>query len=899
MAVGYNWLHAPTSAVTAADLRTEYLSQPIGIDAVKPRLSWVPVAKTKARRQWAYQIQVAGSAGSLRAESDLLWDSGQIRSERSWGIRYTGSALSSGRSYAWRVRLWDRADAQPVWSEPATWQMGLLDEEAWGRAAWIAAPTSTAPAALLLRRSFQLPSGSITEATLTVAGVGFHVPYLNGERASDTEMAPAWTDYIDRIAYTTYDVTGAVRGGTANVLGVALAGGWYHPNSPDSWGFEAMPYVDREKLRLRLDVRHQGGSTTTIVSDSEWQWATGDVTYASVRGGEDIDHTRDAGPWTTVDAEVGGFAPVAVGVAPKGRPALVATAMPAERRTTTIATTVKKTTSGYLYTLDENVSAALTVKLTGTKGTTVRLQVGEGLAGNRVDPAWNNLNDKVPGSRWQQINLTLGSSQLETFETTFTYFAGLYIDLKVTKGKLSAPPELTVHAVHTDVASAGSFASSDRQLNALHEAFRRTYLNNLHGYPMDCPQRERLGYGGDAGVLTPTALLNFDAVTVYEKWMVDFRDAQATDGFVPFTVPAYDGRDPYWWSPWWGNAIATIPVDLYRLRGDTAVLERQYPAMQAYIAYLVKHLNAGIWADNGFPSDHESLDHGDSRQFNTLAVAVALRAMIDAAAVLDQQEDAETYGEHLNTVRSAFNTRWFDASRGTYARQAVGSAFRIAPQAVLATTLANDLVPEGQAEAVLTSLKADIAEPAAGAKYANHLITGIVGTRYLFDVLTDADMADIAYRLLTQQTYPGVLPGVLAPGGTLHERIADSGLSHDHPMFGSYDSWLYRGLAGLRVGALAADGMLRVRPGLVDGVDWVEATVSTTRGPAASRWERFDGGVRYTITVPVGASAEVSVVATAGAVTVDGTREATTTDQAAADRQVLRLRSGTYVVEAG
>jgi len=70
-----------TSAITINHLRCEYRQKPLGIDAAKPRLSWV----LDSGRQTAYQVVVTG-----------LWDSGKVNSDQSVNVEYLGKPLESG-----------------------------------------------------------------------------------------------------------------------------------------------------------------------------------------------------------------------------------------------------------------------------------------------------------------------------------------------------------------------------------------------------------------------------------------------------------------------------------------------------------------------------------------------------------------------------------------------------------------------------------------------------------------------------------------------------------------------------------------------------------------------------------------------------------------------------------
>jgi len=129
-------------------LRCEYLTNPLGVDAVRPRLSWIPEAAPPAargQRQSAYQILVASSPETLAAGKGDLWDSGRVASGRTFHVEYQGKPLGSRQWAWWKVRLWDAQNRPGSWSEPAYWSMGLLDRKEWG-AQWIGNPALAVPA---------------------------------------------------------------------------------------------------------------------------------------------------------------------------------------------------------------------------------------------------------------------------------------------------------------------------------------------------------------------------------------------------------------------------------------------------------------------------------------------------------------------------------------------------------------------------------------------------------------------------------------------------------------------------------------------------------------------------------------------------------------------------------
>ena len=83
---------------------------------------------------------------------------------------------------------------------------------------------------------------------------------------------------------------------------------------------------------------------------------------------------------------------------------------------------------------------------------------------------------------------------------------------------LAAKPtldSLTGRWVTTDPGLAGQFACSNPRVNLIQELIVRTLLNNLHGIPTDCPQREKMGWMNDGCVCMETAFFNLGTPLLY------------------------------------------------------------------------------------------------------------------------------------------------------------------------------------------------------------------------------------------------------------------------------------------------------------------------------------------------------------------------------------------------
>ena len=223
----YHVLHTvAASVVPPSDLRPvrltcEYASNPLGVDTLRPRFGWELESAVRGQRQSAYQILVASSRDNLDANFGDKWDSGKVASDRSVNVVYEGNDLTSGETCYWKVFCWDRDGHPGGFSEPASFEMGLLRDEDW-QGDWIGAdPSISAP---LLRTEFPLDR-PIRRARAYIAGLGWYELYLNGKRVGDHVLDPATTDYRKRVLYVSYDVMDRLVPGE-NAVGVWLGDGW-------------------------------------------------------------------------------------------------------------------------------------------------------------------------------------------------------------------------------------------------------------------------------------------------------------------------------------------------------------------------------------------------------------------------------------------------------------------------------------------------------------------------------------------------------------------------------------------------------------------------------------------------------------------------------------------------
>jgi len=164
--------------------RCEYLENPLGIDVLKPRLSWEMPGRDEGKglkpergqSQAAYRILVASSLEKLARDEGDLWDSGKVESDRSTHVEYEGKPLQSRLRCYWKVRVWDSKDVASEWGQPAMWSMGLLEPAAWQGAAWIGwdhkpaakpAPKPKAPVIKITKALYGVPGDAAKQIDVT------------------------------------------------------------------------------------------------------------------------------------------------------------------------------------------------------------------------------------------------------------------------------------------------------------------------------------------------------------------------------------------------------------------------------------------------------------------------------------------------------------------------------------------------------------------------------------------------------------------------------------------------------------------------------------------------------------------------------------------------------------
>ncbi len=110
------------------DLTVELIREPsteVKIFDTKPEFGWtVPLG---SKFQSAYQILLASSEDIINANNGDVWDSRQVRSSLSTNVEYTGKPLEVGKTYFWKVRIWEQDNRLVDYSKAQKFTVGQSD----------------------------------------------------------------------------------------------------------------------------------------------------------------------------------------------------------------------------------------------------------------------------------------------------------------------------------------------------------------------------------------------------------------------------------------------------------------------------------------------------------------------------------------------------------------------------------------------------------------------------------------------------------------------------------------------------------------------------------------------------------------------------------------------------
>ncbi len=830
---------ADSDRLSISDLTCESLKDPLGVNTLLPRFSWKNNSIRQGATQTAYQILVADDIKKLNEKEANLWNSGKTPSSSNIWVEYAGKSLQSGQLSFWKVRVWGENDDPSSWSSPARFGIGLLDKEDW-TASYIGYPSEKGfHSSPQLRKTFSLNNTDKKGIYLLhVNSLGYHEIYANGKKVSDDVLSPAVSQFNKRSQIVTYDVTPLLKIGENDLI-IWLGSGWYTEGLPGVTGKGPV-------VRAQMECVHGETKEVVLCTDASWvgreseysrisDWMTGRYGGETVAGNLEarnrIFEVPDELKWEEIAiAEVPEHEVTPQMVEPNRIKATVHPAEIEKLNDTTLLVDMGKCLTGWFEVTFTDLK----------KSQEIVLEYADHL----------NENGELVNQGQRDKYIASGSGT-EYFINKFNYHGFRYIKISNLE-QVPLLTEIKAHLIHTDFEIASTFECSDKDMNRIHDMVAYTLrCVGLGGYLVDCPQLERLGYGGDGNASTVTAQTLFNLAPLYNNWLQSWADVIREDGSMPHTAP-----NPYaaGGGPYWCGFIISASWNTYQHYGDRRILEKYYPVMQKWLGYVDAHSLNGLlkkWPNTEYrnwylgdwatPEGAGNPDHIDERSVDLVSncyISVCLGQMKNIAGVLGKTEDVEYYSEKRAQLNRTIHETFFDMKQGYYA---TGSQIDfIFP--MLAGVTPEEL-REGFTNTLIEKTKKE---------YGGHLNTGLVGIPVMMEWAAKVHQSDFIYSMLKKKTYPGYLY-MLEQDATATWEHWNGERSRIHNCYNGVGQWFYQTIGGIRsIPGKQAYSEFLVDPQIPEGITWANTTQETPYGKIGVNWKLYDKKMTMEVKVPVG-----------------------------------------------
>lgn len=702
----------------------------------------------------------------------------------------------------------------------------------------------------VFRKEFS-PGKTIQKATLYITAAGYYTATLNAVPVGQNVLDPAWTDFSKRIYYSEYDVTSLIQTGN-NCLGVSLGNGFYNPLPLQKWGHRNLRTdltVGKPTFIAKLSITYQNGKTEEIVTDESWKYNYGPIVKNDVYLGVVYDARREIKDWNLPGFDDRSWSFAEPGMNPGGQ--LQKAFFPPVQVTQEITPVKISSPEAGIFIADMGVNFTGTykIKLSGEKGDTVVFRFGERVYDDGTLNPMTTVTGQIkrkgiggPGSpdiAWQTDSYIFKGEGEEWFSPEFTYHTYRYMEISGLKNQ-PEPEDITGLFFHSNVADLNSFTCSSDLLNSIQDAVERTFLANLISVQSDCPAREKFAYGGDLNATCESFIYNYDMQAFYRKTIYDWVDAMNDSTFVdtaPYTGIAYCGIS-------WESAFLLTQYYLYLYYNDTEIVKEHYDLNKKWMDKAARLHPEGM-VESGL-SDHESLEPVPVKLTGTCHYLQCARIMKTFASLMGDKTNEAKYEKLADNLKTKIRAEFWD-------KPVLGKINR---QTLFATLLYHEIVPKEEIDAARDSLIKAVQKGPSG-----HFNTGIFGTKYILEALSEYHSPEMVFDIVNSRNYPGW--GFMIDRGatTIWEtwKESDNTYSNCHPMFGSVTEWYYRWLGGIRPDPqYPGFKEFILAPSTPGGLDFVHCNYHSPYGEIVSNWQKeSEGSILYEMKIPAGSTAKV------------------------------------------
>jgi alpha-L-rhamnosidase len=680
------------------------------------------------------------------------------------------------------------------------------------------------------RRDFQL-AANVSSAEVAVTARGLYELHINGRKVSDDVLTP---DSSKDPVYQCYDVTEYLTEGK-NVIAALTGNGWYNS---ESWGIVR---VAKPELLVQLSVTLENGDTTSVLTDGNWRVIASPLLEDDLQFGERYDARQSVAGWDVPGTDTSGWHRADVSEPQASYPGICQSYEPIRIARRVRPLTKRRLPDGtWLFDFGENTAGRVCLRARNAKpGDMICIRMYERLdkeGSVKGDRAWGIYSDvfypddSAPDGKASMalknmdVYVCRGDAE-EIYQPRFTYTGFRFACIEGYPGEPSLD-DVESMVIHTDLPQTGTFVAGNTLVSDISSAILRTYCNNIHGGPTDCPTREKNFWNGDIQAFAPTACWYLDNSRFLAHWTAHGSKQGGT---------AYG----------WGDEEYTVPWTLYRFYGDESTLKAKYLVIKG----LVERRGTDLAHTNARWRDHVATHNVPEDFFAACCQCYMYKIVSRIAGVLGENEDSSRYLALFQKLRKEFNDKYLEETAADYSPHC---------QSGVVLPLAFDLVPDNMREGVAARLNRYVVESDF------HLTTGFIATPHLLPLLCDFGYTDTALKVATQTTYPswGAMLKTGATTITAGWRGEDCSMdgSADHYALGTIGRWFFEYLGGIRLDPeVSAFKRFLLKPVFYPEFSPVSVSYTTRYGEIKSAWRRVDAQNCFTweFTIPEGTTAVV------------------------------------------
>lgn len=495
-------------------LRTNHIVRPLGLSMDRPVFSWV-AEETPDKAQAAAQIVVSTGGKTV-------FDSGKSGAPSSLGFEAPVELLPRTR-YDWTVTVWgDGGDT----ARASSWFETAKQDEPW-QAQWITAsggPFADPERQPLLAKDFSL-KGQVASARAYVCGLGIYELELNGQKAGDEYLLPGYHCYDHALEYQTFDVTRLLNCGE-NTIALALGPGWYMGDL--IFDRRRHVYGDAMKAICELRVTLTDGSEVVLGTDGSWKSYPSPVTFSNIYDGERLDARLFIPGWSRPGCAAQSFG---AAVCEESAPLVARRGPKIVKKQEFAPVEIFHTKKGEtVLDFGQNITGWVEFNTSAPAGQTVKLSYGEVMQDGCF------YRDNLRTAKAEYLYISDGTPR--QIRPHFTFYGFRFVKVEGVENVL--PQDFAACHIRSDIDPIGRIETSNPRVNQLFHNAMWGQFDNFLDLPTDCPQRdERLGWTGDAAVISATACKNLYMPAFFHHFVENVRQEQKFySGSVPFFVPA-------------------------------------------------------------------------------------------------------------------------------------------------------------------------------------------------------------------------------------------------------------------------------------------------------------------------------------------------------------------------